>query len=117
MALVPFDRQTALLVVDVQNDFASPDGSLYVRGGEDVVSVIDAEIERARAAGAQVMFTADWHPGSTPHFAKDGGIWPVHCVADTWGAEFHPDLVVDGPVVHKGVNGETATRASPPATP
>jgi nicotinamidase/pyrazinamidase len=52
------------------------------------------------------VYTADWHPPSTPHFAKDGGIWPVHCVAGTWGAEFHPDLVVDGPVVRKGSNGE-----------
>ena len=45
-------------------------------------------------------------PESTPHFAKDGGIWPVHCVKDTWGAEFHADLDVDGPVVRKGSNGE-----------
>jgi nicotinamidase/pyrazinamidase len=42
----------------------------------------------------------------TPHFAKDGGIWPVHCVAGSWGAELHPDLVVDGPRVRKGSNGE-----------
>jgi nicotinamidase/pyrazinamidase len=52
------------------------------------------------------VYTADWHPGSTPHFANDGGIWPVHCVMDTWGAEFHEELDVDGPVVHKGSNGE-----------
>ncbi len=42
----------------------------------------------------------------TPHFEKDGGIWPVHCVAGTWGAELHPDLQVDGPVVRKGSHGE-----------
>ena len=54
------------------------------------------------------MATQDWHPPSTPHFAKDGGIWPVHCVADTWGAELHPDLALpdDAPRVRKGVNGE-----------
>ena len=56
--------------------------------------------------GSPVAYTADWHPESTPHFQKDGGIWPVHCVGDTWGAEFHPDLVVDGPVIRKGTNGE-----------
>ncbi len=106
MPELPYGPTTALLVVDVQNDFASPEGSLYVRGGEEVVPVIDAEIERATAAGARVVYTADWHPPSTPHFIKDGGIWPVHCVAETWGAEFAPGLVVDGPVVHKGVNGE-----------
>jgi nicotinamidase/pyrazinamidase len=103
---ISYDLQTALIVVDVQNDFAAPAGSLYVRGGEEVVPVINAEIEKARAAGAAVVYTADWHPGSTPHFAKDGGIWPVHCVGATWGSEFHPDLVVEGRVVRKGVNGE-----------
>jgi nicotinamidase/pyrazinamidase len=101
-----YDTRTALIVVDVQNDFADPAGSLYVRGGEEVVPIINAEIERARGAGATVVYTADWHPESTPHFAKDGGIWPVHCVGGEWGAEFHPDLAVDGPIVRKGVNGE-----------
>jgi len=106
MAEVSYDAQTALLVVDVQNDFASPEGGLYVKDGEQVVPVVNREIERAKAAGARVVYTADWHPASTPHFAKDGGIWPVHCVGDTWGSEFHPDLVVEGPTVRKGVNGE-----------
>jgi len=101
-----YDQTTALLVVDVQNDFADPVGSLYVRGGEEVVAIINREIERARAAGASVFYTQDWHPESTPHFQTGGGIWPVHCVMETWGAEFHPDLSVDGPVVRKGSNGE-----------
>ncbi len=101
-----YDPLTALVVVDVQNDFAHPDGGLYVKGGEDVVPIVNEAIGEAREAGATVVYTADWHPGSTPHFAKDGGIWPVHCVMDTWGAEFHEDLVVDGPIVRKGSNGE-----------
>jgi nicotinamidase/pyrazinamidase len=102
-----YDRSTALLVVDVQNDFADPAGALYVRDGERVVPAVNAEIERALEAGATVIYTQDWHPPSTPHFQKDGGIWPVHCVMDTWGAELHPDLrVVDGaPVVRKGADG------------
>jgi nicotinamidase/pyrazinamidase len=95
-----------LVIVDVQNDFADPKGNLYVKSGEEVVPIINAEIERAKAADALVVYTADWHPESTPHFQKDGGIWPVHCVGDTWGAEFHPSLVVDGPVIRKGTNGE-----------
>jgi nicotinamidase/pyrazinamidase len=103
---VEYDATTALLVVDVQNDFADPKGSLYVRGGEDVVPVANREIEQARAARAYVVYTQDWHPESTPHFEKDGGIWPVHCVQDTWGAAFHPDLVVEGDVVQKGTGGE-----------
>jgi nicotinamidase/pyrazinamidase len=101
-----YDATTALLVVDVQNDFADAKGSLYVNGGEQVIPLANSEIERARDAGGQVFYTQDWHPPSTPHFEKDGGIWPVHCVIDTWGAEFHPDLRVDGPVVRKGSNGE-----------
>ena len=103
---VAYDRHTALIVVDVQNDFADPAGSLYVHGGEYVVPIINAEVARALAAGSFVVYTRDWHPGSTPHFARDGGVWPVHCVMNTWGAEFHPDLLVDGPEVKKGSNGE-----------
>jgi nicotinamidase/pyrazinamidase len=103
---VTYDLKTALVVVDVQNDFADPNGNLYVGDGEAVVPIINHEIARARSAGAHVIYTADWHPPSTPHFAKDGGIWPVHCVGDTWGAEFHPNLIVDGPVIRKGTSGE-----------
>ena len=101
-----FDEATALIVVDMQNDFADPSGGLSVPGGEDVVDVVNDAIAAARTAGARVVYTQDWHPESTPHFAKDGGDWPVHCVAGTWGAEFHPRLVVDdAPVVRKGVDG------------
>lgn len=106
MPSITYDRETALVVVDVQNDFADPNGGLYVNGGENVVPVINMAIADARSAGARVVYTADWHPPSTPHFAKDGGVWPVHCVGDTWGAEFHPNLIVDGPVVRKGTGGE-----------
>ncbi|MDQ1603467.1 MAG: nicotinamidase/pyrazinamidase [Actinomycetota bacterium] len=101
-----YDEAAALIVVDVQNDFADPSGSLYVKAGDEVVGPVNAEIDAAAEAGAAVVYTQDWHPSSTPHFAKDGGIWPVHCVADTWGAELHPDLDVRGPVVRKGTNGE-----------
>lgn len=102
-----YDPTTALVVVDVQNDFADPEGGLYVGGGEEVVEVANREIATAREAGALVVYTQDWHPPETPHFAKDGGDWPVHCVRDTWGAKFHPDLEVldDAPVVRKGVDG------------
>jgi nicotinamidase/pyrazinamidase len=101
-----YDPRTALIVVDVQNDFADPRGSLAVAGAAAVVAAANAEIAAARQAGARVVYTQDWHPASTPHFVKDGGTWPVHCVHDTWGAAFHPALEVDGPVVRKGANGE-----------
>ncbi len=100
-----YDEKTALIVVDVQNDFADPRGSLYVRGGEDVVPLINDEIRAARSGGSLVVYTQDWHPSSTPHFQKDGGIWPVHCVQETWGAELHPALEVVGDVIRKGTDG------------
>ncbi len=101
-----YDEHTALVVVDVQNDFADPMGSLYVSGGEEVVAFANREIGAALAQRAPVVYTQDWHPPSTPHFAKDGGIWPVHCVRDTWGSELHPDLEMAGSVVRKGTEGE-----------
>jgi nicotinamidase/pyrazinamidase len=101
-----YDGETALIVVDMQNDFADAEGSLYVPGGEEVVPVVNREVRRAREAGAFVVYTQDWHPENTPHFAKDGGIWPVHCVGDSWGAELHPDLEIAGPTVRKGTGGE-----------
>ncbi len=103
-----YNATTALLVVDVQNDFADPSGNLYVQGGEEVIGFINEQIHLAREAGATVVYSQDWHPESTPHFEKDGGIWPVHCVADTHGAAFHPDLdVIDDAVfIKKGVGGE-----------
>ncbi|MGH9187339.1 MAG: isochorismatase family protein [Acidimicrobiales bacterium] len=104
--MVEYRADTGLVVVDVQNDFADPDGSLYVAGGERVVGAVNAQVNSARGDGAPIFYTQDWHPPSTPHFEKDGGVWPVHCVGGTWGAEFHPDLVVAGPSVKKGTGGE-----------
>jgi nicotinamidase/pyrazinamidase len=99
-------RQTALIVVDVQNDFADPDGSLFVQGAPHVLDFINDQAATAASHDSLVVRTQDWHPASTPHFAKDGGIWPVHCVAESWGAAFHPDLVAEGPIVRKGIAGE-----------
>ena len=96
----------ALVVVDMQNDFADPSGSLYVSGGEEIIPVVNAEVEAAIAAGAPVIYTQDWHPASTPHFTTEGGVWPVHCVQGTWGAELHSALRMEGPVVRKGTAGE-----------
>ena len=105
-SVIGYDEQTALVVVDVQNDFADPAGSLAVRGGEEIIGRVNDEVAEARRAGAVVIYSQDWHPEVTPHFAKDGGIWPVHCVAGTWGAELHPALRVEGERIRKGTGGE-----------
>ena len=103
-----YDARTALIVVDLQNDFADPAGSLAVDGARTIIPRINEADRRGPGAGALVVLTQDWHPESTPHFAKDGGIWPVHCLAESWGAKLHPDLAApDGaPRIRKGVNGE-----------
>jgi nicotinamidase/pyrazinamidase len=100
--------RTALVVVDLQNDFADPRGSLSVAGGEAILPIVNDAVAKACDAGGLVVATQDWHPESTPHFAKDGGVWPVHCVAETWGAELHPGLEMPilAPRVRKGSNGE-----------
>jgi nicotinamidase/pyrazinamidase len=101
-----YDSRAALIVVDVQNDFADPNGSLSVAGGQAVIPIVNREAWTAIRAGAFVAYTQDWHPAHTPHFAQDGGAWPVHCIGGAWGAALHPALEVVGPAVHKGANGE-----------
>jgi nicotinamidase/pyrazinamidase len=103
-----FDSRTALLVVDLQHDFADPVGSLYVRGGEEIIPEVNAAIAAAVDEGSDVIYSQDWHPANTPHFEKDGGVWPVHCVHDTWGAAFHEALRVEPSalVIRKGTGGE-----------
>ncbi len=104
--MIEYDEQSAVIVVDVQNDFADPKGNLHVKEGADIIPLVNSEVARAVSAGATVFYTQDWHPDTTAHFEKDGGIWPVHCVMDSWGAEFHPKLAVEGEVVRKGSHGE-----------
>ena len=103
---VPTGPDHALIVVDMQHDFGHPDGSLYVRGAEDIVEPIIAAIEATKAAGGLVVYTQDWHPEQTPHFAEHGGLWPAHCVIDSHGAEMLPGVQVHGPVVRKGSGPE-----------
>ena len=84
-------QRDALIVVDVQNDFC-PGGALAVENGDEVVPVLNRYIERFVALRLPIFATRDWHPIKTSHFKVYGGIWPVHCVQGTHGAEFHPDL-------------------------
>ena len=84
----------ALIVVDVQNDFC-PGGSLAVAHGDEVVAPLNKLMKEFLDRGEPVYKTRDWHPEKTKHFAAYGGTWPVHCVQNTRGAEFHPDLLDD----------------------
>ena len=77
----------ALIVVDVQNDFC-PGGVLAVEGGDEVVEPIN----RMAREHELVVATRDWHPADHGSFVEQGGIWPVHCVQDTPGAQLHPEL-------------------------
>ena len=82
---------TALLIVDVQNDFC-PGGALAVPDGDRVVAPLNRCADRFAERGAPVYASRDWHPAVTAHFAPYGGAWPPHCVADSEGAHFHPGL-------------------------
>ncbi|HEX5601030.1 MAG TPA: isochorismatase family protein, partial [Pyrinomonadaceae bacterium] len=99
------EPKQALLVIDVQNDFC-PGGTLAVPHGDEVVEPLNKLIDDFLERGAPVYKTRDWHPPVTPHFAAHGGTWPVHCVRDTKGAEFHPALRDDPriTVISKGVD-------------
>lgn len=83
--------RTALLVVDVQNDFCAG-GALAVPGGDRVVEPINRLLVAYTLAGAPIFASRDWHPVVSSHFSGRGGPWPVHCVADSPGAAFHPRL-------------------------
>jgi len=99
---VGIDKQTALVVVDIQNDFC-PGGALPVKDGDKVVPVLNKYIERFRKAGAPILFTRDWHPPDHSSFKAQGGPWPPHCVQNSEGAKFHPDLYIppEGEVLSK----------------
>lgn len=99
----PLRAGDALVVVDVQRDFC-PGGSLPIPEGDAVIPVLNGWIARASDAGVPVFASRDWHPQGHPSFRGEGGEWPVHCVQDTEGAAFHPDLLLpaNATVVTKG---------------
>ena len=101
------NSRQALIVVDVQNDFC-PGGTLAVPHGDEVVEPLNQQIDEFLGRGAPVYKSRDWHPATTKHFAVYGGTWPMHCVQNTEGAEFHPALRDDPriTVISKGL-GDT----------
>ena len=100
-------KKRALIVVDVQNDFC-PGGALAVPHGDEVIAPLNQLIEDFLERGEPVFKSRDWHPATTKHFAAYGGTWPVHCVQETKGAEFHTNLLDDIHirVVSKGLGDE-----------
>ena len=95
----------ALLIVDVQNDFC-PGGALAVPEGDRVVPVLNQYADKFAGSGLPVFASRDWHPQVTKHFQAQGGPWPSHCIAESAGAAFHPQLKLpaDASVLTKGTN-------------
>ncbi len=101
-------RNWALIMVDVQNDFC-PGGSLAITDGDQVVHPLNLISAAAAMRNCPILASRDWHPRVTKHFQTYGGIWPVHCVQGTFGAEFHKELnvkrgIVNATVVSKGMD-------------
>src|ERR1044072_278444 len=88
---MPSKTRQRLIVVDGQNDFC-PGGTLAVPHGDEVVAPLNKLIDEFLERGDPVYKSRDWHPRMTKHFAAYGGTWPVHCVQNTRGAQFHPAL-------------------------
>jgi nicotinamidase/pyrazinamidase len=99
------DKKKALIVVDVQNDFC-PGGSLAVADGDQVVPPLNKLMREFLDRGEPVFKTRDWHPATAKHFAAYGGVWPVHCVQNTPGAEFRAGLLNDPriKIISKGID-------------
>ena len=97
------EPRAALLVVDIQKDFCAG-GALAAPGGAEIIPAVNRHVADASSRGIPVYATRDWHPAITGHFKEYGGDWPPHCVQETAGAQFHPDLKLppDAIVVNKG---------------
>ena len=89
----------AVLGVDIQNDFC-PGGSLAVAEGDKVITPMNQVLQAILRVGGQSFLSRDWHPEGSTHFQN----WPVHCVANTDGAKFHPRLDTQGStIISKGM--------------
>ncbi len=95
----------ALLVVDVQNDFC-PGGALGVPEGDKIIPKINKYIKIFAKNKLPIFFTRDWHPVRTKHFKDLGGVWPVHCIQNSRGAQFHPKLKLpkEATLLYKGMD-------------
>lgn len=101
-------EQTALLLVDIQNDFCEG-GSLAVPDASNILPQVNKLISEAEAAGQTIIASRDWHTVDHSSFEARGGPWPPHCIQDTPGADFHPELALpdDAIRVSKGTGFDT----------
>jgi len=97
----------ALFLIDVQNDFC-PGGALPVSKGNEIIPVLNKYIELFSKLNLPILASRDWHPKETRHFKKFGGQWPKHCIQETKGAMFHPDLKLpkETIIISKGMDPE-----------
>ena len=97
--------KSALLIVDLQNCFCPPNGELAVQDGDKIVNLVNQVIEFAKSRMWKIFASRDWHKKNSRHFSVNGGMWPVHGVENTWGARFHPDLILpeDAIIISKGM--------------
>lgn len=101
---ISLQSNDVLMVVDIQNDFC-PGGALPIPQGDEVIPVANFWIEAARSKQIPIYCSRDFHPREHPSFEAQGGSWPPHCIQETRGAAFHPDLNVPetARIVTKGV--------------
>ncbi|MGB0908864.1 MAG: isochorismatase family protein [Nitrospirales bacterium] len=85
------DKQSALILVHLQNDFF-PGGSLPVKDGDRILPQVNQYIGFFQHQQAAIMATRDWHPQNHCSFAEQDGPWPPHCVQGSRGAQFHANL-------------------------
>jgi nicotinamidase/pyrazinamidase len=95
----------ALLIVDVQNDFC-PRGALGIKDGDTIIPQANNYIRLFAKARLPIFSSRDWHPARTKHFKQYGGGWPAHCIQNTPGAEFHPQLKLpkEAIIISKGMD-------------
>jgi nicotinamidase-related amidase len=86
-------EKRTLVIVDFQNDFCNPNGSLYVNGAEEAKANIIKYLDENKDNIDNVILTRDWHRVDDKSFAENGGTWPVHCLQGNWGAD------VDGAIL------------------
>ena len=82
----------SLIIIDFQYDFCNPEGSLYVKGAEEAKKGILKYMETNNQNFNQIIYTRDWHTEKDESFKKNGGIWPVHCVQKSKGAQIDNEL-------------------------